>query len=111
MLKPKNIVRPVKLGRMDCCGVYAATFPNGRIAVYLTDGLDARVSINVPGVELNDDETLVKMTNACGPIREELLAMGVFTDTGSRYQVGFDSLELWRVDRNKIFRCFHRKLR
>jgi hypothetical protein len=102
MAETKKQLAAVKLGRIDRCSVYAATFPNGRIAVYLAGGLDARVSINVPDIALNDDETLVKMTDASAHIRDDLLAMGVFTDTGSRYQIGFDSLELWRVDRNKI---------
>jgi len=102
MLEPKKIVGPVKLGRIDRCSVYAAKFPNGRIAVYVTDGLDARVSINVPDIELRDDETLVKMTETCAPIRDNLLSMGVFTDTGTRYQIGFHELELWRVAQDKI---------
>ncbi|WP_322578818.1 hypothetical protein [Rhodoferax sp.] len=95
-MRPR-ITRPIKIGVVDDGSVYAACYPNGRLAVYLSGGRDDRVTINVPSIDLPEDEVLVKMAPENGKLREQLLRIGALKDTGLRHQVGFDTLEQWQV--------------
>ncbi len=94
---------PLELGAITHEGVplriAAATFPNGRVALFLTKYLatERRWSINVPSFELARNETLVKTYDENAPLRPVMLATGLFEDTGERVAVGFVTLELWRL--------------
>lgn len=95
--KPKR-VPPMKVGQIQGGSVYASTFPNGRLALYLQDGLSGRLSINVPDIDLQVNQTLLKLSPYDPSLRDQLLGLGVFKETGIRYEVGFDEMELWEFE-------------
>lgn len=91
-------VTPMKVGQIQGGSVYASTFPNGRLALYLQDGLSGRLSINVPDIDLQVNQALLKLSPYDQSLRDQLLGLGCLQDTGTRHQVGFDELELWQFD-------------
>lgn len=94
---------PVCIGQVEHEGqpltIACAAFPNGRLAVYLRDGMAmyCRWAINVPTLDIADDEFFAKTYDENEPLREPMLATGLFEDTGRRAVGGCFDLELWRL--------------
>lgn len=80
-------------------GLAAATFPNGRVALYITRGLSmyARLGVNVPSADIGPLETFVKTYDENEPFRQPILDSGILEDTSLRAENGFVKLELWRL--------------
>lgn len=95
--KPKRVSQ-MKVGQVDSGSLYASTFPNGRLALFFQDGMSGRLSINVPDIDLKDNQVLLKLAHYGPSVRTQLLGLGVFKETGTRYAVGFDELELWEFE-------------
>jgi hypothetical protein len=102
MNKPK-VSGPISLGTFELdgerYGLSAATFPNGRVAVYVTRGgaMYCRWGVNIPTLDIGPLETFVKTYDENEPFREPILATGLFEDTGLRTEGGFVEMELWRL--------------
>lgn len=94
---------PVTLGKVELNGrplnIVCTHFPNGRAALYLTSGLVmyCRWAVNVPDLALAPDEFFAKTYDENEPLREPMLATGLFEDTGRRAVGGFVDLELWKL--------------
>jgi hypothetical protein len=101
----KRTPPPVTLGQFEAqgtaYGLAAATFPNGRLAVYITRGLGGalycRWSVNIPELNIGKLQTFVKTYDENESFREPLLASGFFEDTGIRTEGGFVEMELWQL--------------
>lgn len=52
---------------------------------------------NVRPNDCTDDEIIVKTYDENAHMREQLLALGIFQDTGGRIEAGFTHLEVWRI--------------
>lgn len=100
---PENAALPVCIGRLEFesqpLNIACAPFPNGRLAVYLRSGLAmyCRWAVNLPDLPIADDEFFAKTYDENEPLREPMLATGLFEDTGQRAVGGFVELELWRL--------------
>lgn len=73
-------------------------YDNGRIAITISsDGVPFRIlSVNLPESPLEDGEIFVKTWSENAAIREPILALGIFEDTGKRVPTGFTEAEVWR---------------
>lgn len=72
----------------------------GAPAVVLLDPKDGSrsgtLSVNMPGVQLADDEFCVKTWSENEIYREPALKSGLFEDTGRRTPAGYAEAEIWR---------------
>lgn len=62
-----------------------------------TGDLWGHVTSCLPDSNLGPNEVLVKTYSENVPLREPLLASGMFTDTGRRIESGFVELEVWTL--------------
>ena len=96
-------IDPRCIGQATCAGVLldvvVSTYSNGRLAVLLErEGRPyARWSANVPSASIQPDEFFAKTSDEHEELRAPLLATGLFEDSGVRLEVGFLTLELWRL--------------
>lgn len=73
-------------------------YANGRTAVELiSGGLPFGIlSVNLPDDPLEDGEIFVKTWSENAAMREPILSLGIFEDTGKRMPTGFTESEVWR---------------
>lgn len=83
--------------------VVSELHPTGHLAIRLV-GADkpepfAVITCHIPDAryELAGDEVFVKMWSENAPVRDSLLATGMFFDTGLREPTGFVAAEVWRL--------------
>jgi hypothetical protein len=57
----------------------------------------ATLTCYIPGVELADDEVMIKTWSENKLVAKTALASGLFEDTGKRIPTGFVLAEIWRV--------------
>jgi hypothetical protein len=84
-------------------GTYEAT---GNAAYFIQDvggSPIATVSVNMPdhGWLLEDDEFFAKTWSENEQVAEQLLAQGVFEDTGKRVPSGFVQVHVWKEKRGE----------
>lgn len=75
-------------------------YDNGRLAItYISAGGPfAKLTVNIPEVDLADDEILVKTWSENKNISEVALKSGLFTDTGRRIPCGFCEAQIWKFN-------------
>lgn len=74
-------------------------YPNGKLAIQLlSDYFEpmARMSVNLPDVELSDREFHLDM-NQCYSLIKDIMDCGHFEGTGRFHQSGFNDYEVFRV--------------
>ncbi|MEJ6002590.1 hypothetical protein [Paucibacter soli] len=100
---PKPDEFPVRLGSLIDDGlevdVMRTRYKNGRLAIYLVHNNTpwGQISVNVPEANIYPDMFLAKTVDENESLRAPLLGSGLFEDTGVRVEVGFLTLELWRL--------------
>lgn len=57
----------------------------------------ATLTCHIPGVELADDEVMIKTWSENKLVAKAALESGLFEDTGKRISTGFVLAEIWRV--------------
>lgn len=73
-------------------------YDNGRRAIRLVSGglPFAVLTVNLPDDPLEEGEIFVKTWSENAAIRDPILALGIFEDTGKRVPTGFTEAEVWR---------------
>lgn len=92
MMAVKGSILQVKFREWDCI-VQKARFMRGGLALMLIDAHDrspvARATINVEGVQLADDEVIVKDYSENEGMFEALTSAGIVEDTGKRVRLPY----------------------
>lgn len=80
------------------CHMVDGVYDTGRTAIrIISGGLPfAVLTVNLPDDPLEDGEIFVKTWSENAAIREPILALGIFEDTGKRVPTGFTEAEVWR---------------
>jgi hypothetical protein len=80
-------------------GRYAYVGSPLALVLLTVDGKEpyATVTVNIRPNDCKADEIIVKMYSENEPLREPLLALGMFEDTGKRLESGYVEVEIWRL--------------
>jgi hypothetical protein len=75
-------------------------YANGRLAIQAIcdDGIPlATLTVNIPAAKLKRDEIFVKTWAENAEFSKNMLATGLFDDTGRREPTGFVEAQVWKV--------------
>ncbi len=83
------------------CDVLKKQYYNGRIALALVDSFDgepvATATVNMPEIDLAEDEVIIKNYSENEGILEVLTAAGIVQPTGRIVESGFVTMEICKL--------------
>lgn len=89
----------INLKEWGPCRLLKERYNNGRLALQLFSnmhGMIATLTVNLPEEHLEDDEFFIKGWSENEAIIPDVLASGVFEDTGKRIRTGFANAFVWK---------------
>ncbi len=89
----------IELKEWGPCRLVQGAYANGRVALQLfsdKQGPIATITVNLPEEPLEDGEFFVKGWSENERIIPDVLASGLFEDTGKRVPTGFVEAPVWR---------------
>lgn len=96
----KTEIKQVKFMNFNC-NVVRNAYPNGRIALQLIDTEDgtpvATASVNLPDVNINDDEIFIKSYSENEGMMDMLLKEGIIGETLATANAGFATATLHKL--------------
>lgn len=89
----------IDLKKWGPCRLLKESYNNGRLALQLFSdmhGMIATLTVNLPEEHLEDGEFFVKGWSENEVIIPDVLASGVFEDTGKRVHTGYVRASVWK---------------
>lgn len=99
-----NEDRIIKMSKYGECHLVTGQYGNGRLALQIVSKIGepiAKLTVNLPNEHLEEGEFFVKGWSENEVIISDVLASGIFEDTGKRISLGFVQAFVWQFTDQK----------